>query len=478
MIEIRPQPGPQEMFLSTEADIAIYGGAAGGGKTFGLLLEPTRHMGVKGFGGIIFRRLTTQITVKGGLWEEAGKLYPSLGATPRDAKLLWKFPPFGNVLQFKHLEYESDVFGMQGSQLPFIGFDELTHFTEVQFFYMLSRSRSVCGVRPYIRATCNPDADSWVARFISWWIDEDTGQPIPERSGVLRYFVRIDDTIVWADTPDELIERYPGQRPLSMTFIPATLEDNPILEEKDPDYRGKLLALSLVERERLLMGNWKIKVAAGMVFRRDWIEIVDRVPYTDNKVRFYDMAGTTPSKKATDPDWTVGLLLAEHEGTYFVLDVFREQGNAATIDPMRVALAYQDGRDVPIVEEQECGSAGKRVIEITSGDLFDGFDYVGRPSSGSKQVRATPVARAAYNGRLKILKAPWNEAFLSELHSFPEGNHDDQVDALSGAYNELFSRKPGAKNPTKNVRTPPPIPNLGGRLPGLSGGRSSAIPRL
>src|SRR5436305_14925946 len=73
-------------------------------------------------------------------------------------------------------------------------FDELTHFTAHQFFYMVSRNRSTCGVRPYIRATCNPDADSWVADFLAWWIDPQTGLPIPERAGVLRYYIRVAES--------------------------------------------------------------------------------------------------------------------------------------------------------------------------------------------------------------------------------------------------------------------------------------------
>ena len=72
---------------------------------------------------------------------------------------------------------------------------------------MVSRNRSTCGVRPYIRATCNPDADSWVADFLSWWIDPVSGHPIPERAGVLRYLVRIAEKIVWADRPEELMVR-------------------------------------------------------------------------------------------------------------------------------------------------------------------------------------------------------------------------------------------------------------------------------
>ena len=85
----------------------------------------------------------------------------------------------GGKIKFAHLQFDNTVYDWQGAQITLIGFDELTHFTAHQFFYMVSRNRSTCGVRPYIRATCNPDADSWVADFLAWWINPETGLPIP-----------------------------------------------------------------------------------------------------------------------------------------------------------------------------------------------------------------------------------------------------------------------------------------------------------
>ncbi len=90
----------------------------------------------------------------------------------------WRWPRAGKI-KFSHLQFETTVYDWQGAQIALICFDELTHFTAHQFFYMVSRNRSTCGVKPYIRATCNPDADSWVADFLAWWIDRETGLPIP-----------------------------------------------------------------------------------------------------------------------------------------------------------------------------------------------------------------------------------------------------------------------------------------------------------
>src|SRR6201984_560717 len=148
----------------------------------------------------------------------------------------WSWPRGGGV-KFSHLD--STVYARQGAQIALICFDELPHFPARQFFYMVSRNRSTRGVRPYIRATCNPDADSWVAEFLAWWIDPETGLPIPERAGVLRYYVRIAGRIAWADRPDDLMQHLPAPedlppgvdppRPISVTFIPASVFDNPAL---------------------------------------------------------------------------------------------------------------------------------------------------------------------------------------------------------------------------------------------------------
>ena len=113
--EIWPQPGPQEAFLASPADIAIYGGAAGGGKTWALLLEPLRHLANPDFGAVIFRREATQITNEGGLWDEAAKLYPLLGGQSKQVpRPIYHFGTRARV-SFAHLNQENDVLDWQGA---------------------------------------------------------------------------------------------------------------------------------------------------------------------------------------------------------------------------------------------------------------------------------------------------------------------------------------------------------------------------
>lgn len=268
---IRPQEGYQIKALSSEADIVVGGGSAGVGKTYSLLLEFLRHIDNTGWGGVIFRRTSPQIRNEGGLWDTSQKIYPFVGATPRESFLEWVFPK-GAKLKFSHLEYEKNVHDWQGSQIPFLGFDELTHFSEKMFFYLLSRNRSVCGVKPYVRATCNPDPESWVFRLIEWWIDPQTGFPIPERDGVVRYFIKNGDNYIWGDTKQEVIENAwfileplikkskidPEDFVKSLTFISGTVYENKELLNVDPAYLANLLSQDEQTRAQLLDGNWKV----------------------------------------------------------------------------------------------------------------------------------------------------------------------------------------------------------------------------
>jgi predicted phage terminase large subunit-like protein len=434
---IKPQLGPQTVFLSSAADIAIYGGGAGGGKTWGLLMEPLRHIGNPQFGAVFFRRTTVQIRNEGGLWDESATLYPRLGAEPKEHELWWSFPS-GAAVSFAHLEHDKTRFNYQGAQIPLICFDELTHFTPTQFWYMVSRNRSMCGVRPYIRATCNPDADSWVATLIAWWIDQETGLPIPERSGVLRWFVRAGDNLMWADSPEELAEyRMPDGTPIppkSLTFIPAKLTDNKALMAADPGYMASLLALPLVERERLLGGNWKIRPAAGLYFQRSWCRVVDAIPAGTVFGRGYDLAATPPTPDNPDPDATSATKVGRTpEGRYIVVDNRRTQSSPAGVERFILNTASEDGKSVIISLPQDPGQAGKsqgqQFVKMLAG-------YTARVSTetGDKVTRFSPFSAQCEAGNVDVLRGPWNDAWFSALEGFPTAKHDDDPDSTSRAF--------------------------------------------
>ncbi len=437
--ELRPQPGPQEQALASGADIVIFGGAAGGGKSWALLLEPLRHVNNAQFSCVIFRRTYPQVTNPGGLWDESMKLYPLVGATPRQSELSWRFPS-GAVIRFAHLQHETNRLDWQGAQVPLLGFDELTHFTRDQFFYLLSRNRSLSGVKPYIRATCNPVPDDdpvggWIHEFVGWYIGED-GYAISERSGVMRWFVNINDELHWADTRDELIAQFPEAAPKSFTFIKSSLYDNKILMAQDPGYLANLQALPLVDRERLLGGNWKIKPTAGKVFNRGWFEIVDAAPAGGRTVRFWDLAATEKTVAKDDPDFTASDKMRRVGDIYYILDATADQAAPSRIDTLMKNTAAQDGREVAVRFEREGGASGVRDARNTI-TLLAGYDVRAITPQGDKITRAKPFAAQAEAGNVKLVRGPWNDRFLRTLHGFPDAPHDDEVDAASGAFNEL-----------------------------------------
>lgn len=447
-VRIQPQEGPQWEFLATNADIAIYGGSAGGGKTFGLLLSPLKHVNDSKFGAVIFRKHSNQIMVEGGLWDESQKIYNHWKGTktritphPR-----WIFPS-GAKVSFRHIERDADLSEWQGSQICEIDFDELTHFTKRQFFYMLSRNRSVCGVKPYIRATCNPDADSWVVEFIAWWIDPNTGYPIPERSGVIRWFIRENEILHWADTKEELWEQFNLQtdlereRPKSVTFIASTLFDNKILMDADPSYLSNLQALPIVERERLLHGNWKIKPSAGLYFRRSQIrDFINIIPADIIKwVRGWDLAATTEKENKESALTASALIGKRRDGSYIIADVTNARLSAAEVRKVMIHKAQQDRAMYGAVTTsipQDPGQAGKQQVQDLI-KLLSGFDIKATPESGSKETRANPMAAQWQAGNFDVLIASWNNAYIEQLESFPESKFKDMVDASSRAFNEL-----------------------------------------
>ena len=386
-------------------------------------------------------------------------MYTGIGHPKKTPSPRWIFDS-GAKISFAHLENDTAVHKWQGSQITMIGFDELTHFTKAQFFYMLSRNRSACGIRPYVRGTCNPDADSFVADLISWWIDQDTGYAIPERSGVIRYMGRLNDEIIWGDSVEEVVRKSANEiNPedvKTFTFIASKLTDNKILMEKDPGYMANLKALATVERERLLEGNWKIRPMSGLYFRRSRVNILDEMPNDMVKiVRAWDMAATEDRKENNPEDgpaYTAGVLLAKRRcGRFVVLDVINQRLSASDVQNVILNTAKADKakyKRVKIRLNQDPGQAGKAQAEQYV-KLLAGYSLSIKRETGDKVTRAEPFSaqwmgiEGSNNGNVDVLLGDWNEAYFNQLESFPEGRYKDMTDASSTAFDELTTGAAG-----------------------------------
>jgi predicted phage terminase large subunit-like protein len=433
---LKPQDGPQWAFMESAADIAIFGGAAGSGKSWALMLEPLRNCTVvPGFDAVMFRRNTTDLRKPGGLWSETMRIYPHTGGLPSAHRLEWRWPGFGSV-KLAHLEYDDTVFDWHGSQVPLICFDELTTFTRFQFFYMLSRNRSTTGISPYIRASCNADAGSWVAELIDWWIDKDTGYPILDRSGILRWFVRgDDDTLRWGDTPEQAVSHtgQPTGTAKSLTFVAAKLADNPALMERDPAYLSNLMMLPTVERERLLNGNWRIRPSAGLYFNRTWCQVIDIAPKVIEIGRGWDLAAT-PETPENDPDWTASVKMARlADGRYLVMDANAFRGSPADVERRMFNTATQDGYATRVGIPQDPGQAGKHQVASLV-KMLAGYAVEFSPETGDKITRFSPFSAQCEAGNVMVLRGQWNERWFQMLEGFPELPHDDDCDATARAF--------------------------------------------
>ena len=363
-------------------------------------------------------------------------------------------------MYFRHLERDDTVYTWQGSEICLLEFDELTHFSEKQFFYMLSRNRSTCGVKPYCRCSTNPDSDSWVAQFIQWWWDPETGYAIPERSGKIRYMARINEEIVWGNTPEEVVKaaedanydvEITADDIKSVSFILSTIHDNQVLLRADPGYMANLKALSIVERERLLYGNWKIKPAAGLFFPRSALpELLETVPNDVVRwVRGWDLAATD-TDEGGDPAYTASVLLGKRRnGRYIIADATNHRLKAEKVRNLVKQCAVSDKgkyKRVRIRLSQDPGQAGKEQAESYI-KMLAGFNVTAVKESGDKQSRAEPFAAQWQAGNVDVVAGPWTEALLGQYESFPESKFMDMVDAGSNAFNELEMM---------NIASPPP----------------------
>lgn len=222
-------------------------------------------------------------------------------------------------------------------------------------------------------------------------------------------------------------------------FVRSSLHDNPGIDQAS--YERSLEELDWVERQRLQHGDWWA-VESGSMFKRENFEIIgsEELPALKKPklVRFWDLAATKPSEINPDPDWTVGLLMMEEDGIFYILDVRRIRDEAHVVEKYIKDTALEDGPHVAIRMEQEPGSSGKALGDYYARHVLVGYDFAYGRETGDKQTKARPLKSASDNGNVKLVRGPWTSDFLDEITAFPEGGgHDDQVDAAAGAFNDL-----------------------------------------
>ena len=270
----KPNPGPQTEFLAASEREVLYGGSAGGGKSYAMLADPLRYMGHSQFSGLLLRHTTEELRE---LIFKSQELYPKIwpGIKWSERKMQWTAPS-GARLWMSYLDRDDDVLRYQGLAFSWIGFDELTQWaTPYAWNYMRSRLRSTAPDLPiFMRGTTNPGGrgHQWVKKM---FIDPAA------------YNKAFDATDI--ETGEVL--KYPaghskaGKSLFKRRFIPARLSDNPYLSAAG-DYEAMLLSLPEQQRRQLLEGDWDIKEGAAFTeFNRD-VHVVEPFRIPNNWVKF------------------------------------------------------------------------------------------------------------------------------------------------------------------------------------------------
>lgn len=408
------------------------------------------------FKGVITRRTTPQLLGPGGPYDKCKELFVPVCTKVKwqEKKSKWVFPS-GAEIFLRHFEAEKNKDDFQGWELSHVLVDEGQQYEEDMILYLMSRLRNPhCPVKPKIKITCNPLKESYLRKWLDWWIGED-GLPIKERDGKLRWAIRIDNQWKWADSREECIRLYgkpdldinhPRQaKPISFTFLPATVHDNPVLMELQPEYVSWLEGLNGVERSRLLDGNWDITAESAGYWKSEWVDIVETPPLNVvNTVRAWDISGQLPSDVNPNPDYTCGVRVSKtKDGHYYIEDVVRDRRRHGGVLDLIKEVAKDDGDNVAIIIPRDPGAAGLAYASSILKELAE-YGYYARmkATNQSKVTRFAPFATASEGHWVHIVKGAWNDAFIAELERFDGSRNvkDDQVDAVSDAFIALNNR--------------------------------------
>ena len=463
---LRPQVGPQSDYFYSPTRITLAGGHGGGGKTFGTALILARYMDIVGYRGSCYRSAWKKITDPGQLFDSIKEITEAMGfihtrgkgdckiRNPQvDAEIGLMIPPPPEKL--------SDAQGLQSAVMIL---EEVTEFTREQFFFLFSRNRlgrELKGIDekslPIMRATCNPDYESWLREFLDWYIGEN-GFIIKERDKAIRYFFKKGDDVFWFDTKKEGIEfaedsgwnygRKTKREPISFQFIDCPLEANKILLGRDKNYRQGLESMDEYNARRLL-GDWNVRRFVGKYFFEKDFTIRLTLPNVFIKiVRGWDFAATQRSETNTDPDYTASVCLGlASNGDIFILHAEEFQLNPSdTVSKFENTLmndkeAYSQGvfQSIPT----DPGAVGKLFSAILLRNFSDRGYIIGTTrEEKNKEQKAFILSQQAGNPvfRFKVMKSNWNRMFFNRLTGYTgiaDQGHDDIVDAFYRAYEML-----------------------------------------
>ena len=436
---IRPQPGFQEKCLSVGTDVALFGGAKKASKTYTCLIDPLRHVKYSKFRGLFLRAGSKELMGSDGLWDLASQLYTPLGAKSNKMYKVFTFPS-GAQIYFAHAN-DYNYASLQGLGATCIYFDEVTHFKEETFWWVFSALLSKIPVRPYVRMTCNPEK-CWLLDWIEYYL-LPSGIPNRDLLGKIRYFIRDPDTdkILWEDKREDFPLKL-RDKASSFTFIPGTVQDNPIFLENNPNYVEQLSLLPEAERARMLHGCWYYTDDQDCYFKDQDFKYYIHLPYSSTFKYFYTIDTAYRSNKENDYSVCCFWGYEVDTGKLYLIDMLRGKWEYAILK-INLSKFITETREQNKIESIhiETANVGAALISDLPYILNNCPDIRSmiRTKEQNKYYRANAVL-----GQIKkqIVHLPFpltkgiSKVFLQEVCAFSTSGrheHDDITDNLLDA---------------------------------------------
>lgn len=467
---VLPQAGFQQAFCSSDASILLAASSAGPGKTMATLMAAARWVHMTGYRAWLVRQTKDDLTSSDGLVDQARALYEPIGGVWHAGEMTFRFETATgeSSIQLDYIgrDYRNRY---QGPAAAFLGIDELTQIDRAAFWWLVgSRLRSAAGVPVRVRATLNPDMDSWVyEELCAWWVRDD-GLPDPDRLGRRRYLAGRGGSRFWGDTWQEAGAKADrGERDvLSVDFMTAGLSQNRYLA--NTGYEGRKGLLEMEDAAALEEGRWVRKKKGKLLRAENLAREIDAAPPGTRWVRVWDLAATAEEDATSANSFSAGVKLGIcPRGRLIVGHAQIGRWGSADVEEIVLAIAgannprthkpaqhddvdHIDGRRVPVRFCREHAGAGKALGEHFV-RLLMGWDVAAKVETGDKTTRLQPFVAQAQAGNVYLVRGPWNNSYRAHMLSLTIDSKGrltgptDAGDATARGLEELTGNADGAQ---------------------------------
>jgi predicted phage terminase large subunit-like protein len=469
IVPVLPNAKQQALLILDDLEV-FYGGAAGPGKSWGLLMAALQYIDVPGYSALILRQTFADLSLPGALLDVAHDWLDPIKAVKHHPGTHTFKMAGGGQLAFGYCRNVKEVQRYRGAAFQFIGLDESSLFPERVYRFMFSRCR-----RPAVPcARCGEQLEKrdgvWVHAPKVNLEDLDRipeplitdCDPLPNDLEVKRYGAAADGTTIFDIPPRMRAASNPGgpghawnkarfvtreTRNPGAVYVPAKMTDNPNLDVAA--YLKALREQFPTDFQRFAAGDWEVHDPGQWFFSEQFPIVMDPWPPSRDivRVRRWDLAGSSVDEGG-NPDWTVGALVAYQKSTgrMQIQDIVRARVGPGAVEKLLHETAENDGVEIPHIVEQEPGASGKILVASLARGAFAGYSCRGVPSSGAKEARIRVLIPMADDKKIELVSGAWNRAFVLEAESWrPEDPdaadvHDDQLDTVSAAAGDLTGR--------------------------------------